>query len=233
MSIVINDLPRLIAQLAPHIGTDDTLPVLTGIHLALTGGQLVAAATDRYTFAVTRRPAEETGESADWQALLDRSDLKALRALIPARSAGHGLRLTYEAPTGPDPDGGLLFALEGRTLRLSANATLAAKFPKWQPVFATALEAEPKLTSTACFNPAYLARWQKAADRYTPVTLWSAGPDKPLVVAVGADFLGLQMPVRIDLRPDAGAPFGDRTQIRADWAHLLNPTTGTPSLRAA
>ncbi|MFD7645727.1 hypothetical protein ACFV4P_34365 [Kitasatospora sp. NPDC059795] len=233
MSIVVNDLHRLIGQLAPHICTDDTLPPLTGIHLQVTGGRLTAAATDRHTIAIATRETEETDEPSDWTALLDRADLHALRTLFPARTAGQGLRLTYRPPTAEDPDGRLLFTLHGRTLTLSANAGRAARFPKLRPIVSTALEAEPRLTSPACFNADYLARWRKAADRYTPITVWSAGPEAPLVVAIGPDFLGLQMPVRIDLRADGGACFANRDSVRADWAHLLGTTPDTALPTAA
>src|SRR6478609_3042515 len=131
MSIVVNDLHRLIGQLTPHISTADTLPTINGIHLEVTSGRLVAAATDRYTFAVTHREVEETEEPSQWRALLDRADLHALRTLFPARTAGQGLRLAYDPPTVEDPDGGLVFRLHDRVLRLSANSEHAAKFPRW------------------------------------------------------------------------------------------------------
>ncbi|WP_030398453.1 hypothetical protein [Kitasatospora purpeofusca] len=235
MSIVITDLPRFIGQLAPHISPDTTLPPLTGIHLEVTGTQLVGAATDRYTVAITRRDVEENAEPATWSALLDSADLRALRALVPARTAAAGVRLAYEAPTEQDPDGGLAFTHQGRTLRLSANLRRDARFPRWRQILSTALEGEPRLTEPAAFDPLYLARWAKAAERHTPVTLWSSGPDKPLVVAVGGDFVGLQMPVRIDMRHGGWAQWGGRSAVRAAWAPLLAPAEESvpTGLRAA
>ena len=227
MSLTLTDLPTLVSQLTPHISTDETLPVLHGIYLEATGTHLFACATDRYTFALARREAADT---APWRAILSRADLVALRALFPTRRRHADLTLTFEAPTGDsDPDGHLTIGDGHRALRVSANVPLASLFPKWRPLFANALAAEPQLTDEAHLNAAFLARWAKApAERYEPLTVWSAGPGKPFLIAAGHGFLGLQMPVHRDNKPSApAADRQDRAALRTTWTDTLNSPAAT------
>ncbi|MFJ9693419.1 hypothetical protein [Kitasatospora sp. NPDC101183] len=231
MSVTLTDLPRIVRQLTPHISTADTLPSLCGIYLEADGTHLYAAATDRYTFALTRR---ETAETEPWTALVTRPDLTALRALFPTRRRPADLTLTHHRGCTRTPDGMLTIGDGTRSLSLSANAALARSFPKWRPLFATALAAEPHQDTEALYNADFLARWAKAADRHQPLTTWSAGPGKPLLIAAGPDFLGLHMPVRAsDHKPDAPArQRQDRAALRTVWADTLAPAP-TRRLKAA
>ncbi|MFB7618743.1 hypothetical protein [Kitasatospora sp. NPDC056181] len=223
MSVTVTDLPTIVRQLSPHISRDDTLPSLCGIYLEATGTHLFATATDRYTFALARR---EAAEPEPWKALITHADLTALRALFPARRPAD-LTLTHSRGCTRNPDGWLTVSDGTRSLRLSAGATLARKFPKWRPLFADALAAEPHQDTETLYNAAFLARWPKAAERHQPLTTWSAGPGKPLLVAAGPDFLGLQMPVRLDRQPDTPArERQDRAALRTTWADSLTPATG-------
>ncbi|MFF2038999.1 hypothetical protein ACFVVX_01120 [Kitasatospora sp. NPDC058170] len=222
MSVTHADLPRIIRQLTPHIATDDTLPPIHGIYLEATGTHLFAAATDRYTFALTRR---EAPEPEPWKAFIAHADLTALRALFPTRRRPADLTLTYRRGCTRTPDGRLTVGDGARALDLSAHASLASKFPKWRPLFAAALAAEPRQDTEACYNADFLARWAKAADRHQPLTTWTAGPGKPLLIAAGHDFLGLHMPIGLpDHKPDTPAHAQqDRTALRTTWADTLNP----------
>ncbi|MEU1419207.1 hypothetical protein [Kitasatospora sp. NPDC005751] len=227
MSVTITDLPHLVRQLTPHIATDDTLPPIHGIYLEATGTHLFAAATDRYTFALTRREATEAAHP--WKAFIARTDLTALRALFPTRNRPTDLFLTYTAPKAVDRSDARLAVGDGtRSLSLSAHAPLAAKFPAWRPLFADALAAEPRQDTEACYNADLLARWAKAAHRYQPLTTWTAGPGKPLLIAAGPDFLGLQMPVRA-AEHKSGTPARerhDRAALRTTWTDTLTAATG-------
>lgn len=225
MSVTMTDLPRIVRQLTPHISADDTLPPITGIYLEADGTHLFAAATDRYTFALTRR---EATEPEPWRAVIARGDLTALRALFPTRRRSADLHLTHSGGCTRTPDGLLTIGDGTRSLTLSANASLARKFPKWRPLFATALAAEPHQDAEALYNAGYLARWAKAVDGHHPVTTWSAGPGKPLLIAAGPDFLGLHMPVRSgEHKPETPVrERQDRAALRATWADAL--TTSAP-----
>ncbi|MBL1086821.1 DNA polymerase III subunit beta [Streptomyces actinomycinicus] len=74
-SVLGADLAEAVAQVATAAGRDDTLPVLTGIQLELTGGKLTLAATDRYRFAV---------RTVDWAAI--DTSVEEATALLPAKS---------------------------------------------------------------------------------------------------------------------------------------------------
>ncbi|MFJ4091204.1 hypothetical protein ACIPYS_06430 [Kitasatospora sp. NPDC089913] len=222
MTVTTTALPRFVAQLTPHISTDTTLPPLGGIYLEADGTHLFAAATDRYTIAVTRT---EATESEPWKAVVLRADLTALRALFPARRRTADLHLTHHRGCTRTPDGLLTVGDGTRSLTLSANASLARKFPKWRRLFADALAAEPRQDTETLYNADFLARWARAADRNQPLTTWSAGPGKPLLVAAGPDFLGLHMPVALPAhRPDTPArDRQDRAALRTTWADTLTP----------
>ena len=73
-SVPADRFAAAVRQVAPAAGRDDTLPMLTGVHLAFRGDTLTLAATDRYRVAVRRtwwRP-EDPALSAS--------------ALVPART---------------------------------------------------------------------------------------------------------------------------------------------------
>ncbi|MEU8511606.1 hypothetical protein AB0C76_08475 [Kitasatospora sp. NPDC048722] len=232
MPVTVSDLPRIVRQLTPHISTDYNLPPLHGIYLEADGTHLFAAATDRFTFALTRR---EAAEPEPWKAFLAHADLTALRALFPTRRRPADLTLTHHRGCTRTPDGRLTIGDGTRSLNLSANAGHAKKFPKWRKLFADALAAEPHQDAEACYNADFLARWAKATDRWQPLTTWSAGPGKPLLVAAGPDFLGLHMPVsQPEHRPETPArQRQDRTALRTVWADTLTPAAPARRLKAA
>ncbi|MFE4205482.1 hypothetical protein ACFRSX_30885 [Streptomyces goshikiensis] len=89
------DARTFLAQLnrvLPTAGTDDTLPVLTGIQVTLDGETLAMAATDRYRFAVAEVPVTATVQPPK----------KPLTVLIPAATlSALAKRLkTHEGPVG-------------------------------------------------------------------------------------------------------------------------------------
>ncbi|MGO4461784.1 hypothetical protein AB4039_31515 [Streptomyces sp. M-16] len=89
------DARTFLAQLnrvLPTAGTDDTLPVLTGIQVTLDGETLTMAATDRYRFAVAEVPVTATVQPPE----------KPLTVLIPAATlSALAKRLkTHDGPVG-------------------------------------------------------------------------------------------------------------------------------------
>lgn len=222
--IRIPNFTYLLKQVAPHLSKDTTTPVLCGIHLEVDGRTLYAAATDRYTIAIARHHDQDVtpAPAEHWNATLTRADLKAVNALTPAwRGEAH--TLTHDGT-------GLIIELGGRTIALHGEDH-PGTFPKWRPLLRSAMDSGPHLTDDLALNPAYLARWGSALhgeDRYTPLTVWTAGPTKPLVIARGPNFIGLQMPV---INPAKGTSLPTRDTIRAAWATTL--ATPPAALRAA
>lgn len=56
-SVTAGQVRDALARVLPHLGADDTLPFQTRVQITVGDGYVLAAATDRYTLAVTRLPA--------------------------------------------------------------------------------------------------------------------------------------------------------------------------------
>lgn len=185
-SVTAHDLHRMLKQVTPHMGTDDTLPVLHAIHLEARAGNIFAIATDRYTMGVARNSIVAEG---DWQALIPAEDLPGVTAWLKAGS-------TTTIAVAPAPDGDLTvltFAGNGGSLRIAYPTSTYGQFPSWRKMMRGQLAAEPVAVPLSGFTTDYLARWQHAD---TKLHTWQSGPSKALVLMdeVG-DFLGMQMPI--------------------------------------
>jgi DNA polymerase III subunit beta len=115
-----------ISQVAIAAGRDDTLPMLTGIRVEISGETVVLAATDRFRLAVRQ---------LTWVALS--SDVEAA-VLVPAKTLseaakagidGSDVRLSLGAGTGVGKDG--LLGISGNGKR-STTRLLDAEFPKFR-----------------------------------------------------------------------------------------------------
>ena len=133
-----------ISQVAIAAGRDDTLPMLTGIRVEISGETVVLAATDRFRLAV--RELTWAALSADIQA----SVLVPAKTLAEAAKAGidgSDVRLALGAGTGVGKDGLLGISYNGKR---STTRLLDAEFPKFRQL----LPAEH--TSVATINVAEL-----------------------------------------------------------------------------
>lgn len=75
-----------VAQVAIAAGRDDTLPMLTGVHMEFAGDQLSLVATDRYRLAIRELP---------WQPAQDGFNR---HALVPARTLADTAKALLSAP---------------------------------------------------------------------------------------------------------------------------------------
>lgn len=218
-------------------GTDRTVPVLCAVRLEVQGRYLLAVSTDRfrlgiarvglkgymragepYTYENSTIPESDAPDSGFEAVLLDSADVKvAAAALKPGRREGE-MPVTFTRR----PDGGIDW--ENRYTGQSGRMRpVDASFPKWRGLIPDQALRAPSVLRTdpepdgyrfMC-NAAYLADFAKAAKfRGAPIVVEpTSGPNRPIVVRVGADFLGLIMPVR------GGA--GDQAEDRAVWVELL------------
>lgn len=210
----ITDFPYLLSQVSDHMSADRTLPGLNGVYFEACGAYLYAVATDRYTLAVARRRLDKC-PSRPWAVLVGEQELKPLRAfagfnrhtplMLTHRHGDDGPVLTVRAGAQSLEVPGAAFKLPGLWAR-----------GEWRTLLAEHIHNAPDLRQEIALNPALLARWGRSggADRHTPITAWTNGPGKPLVIACGTDFLGLHMPVRVS----ADAP--QRADIVAGWGDL-------------
>ena len=169
-----------ISQVAIAAGRDDTLPMLTGIRVEISGETVVLAATDRFRLAV---------RELTWSALSP--DIEA-SVLVPAKTLaeaakggidGVDVRLALGAGMGVGKDG--LLGISGNGKR-STTRLLDAEFPKFRQL----LPAEH--ASVATINVAELTEAIKlvalVADRGAQVRMeFSEGM---LRLSAGADDVG-------------------------------------------
>ena len=169
-----------ISQVAIAAGRDDTLPMLTGIRVEISGDTVVLAATDRFRLAV---------RELTWSALA--SDVQAA-VLVPAKtlseaaktgSDGADVRLSLGSGSGVGKEG--LLGISGNGKR-STTRLLDAEFPKFRQL----LPAEH--TSVATINVAELTEAIKlvalVADRGAQVRMEFG--DGMLRLSAGADDVG-------------------------------------------
>lgn len=211
----IHDFPYLLEQVSDHMSADKTLPLMHGVYFEARGAFLYAVATDRYTLAVTRRRLEQ-GPARPWSVLIGAQELKSLRAFA---------RLNRRTPLMLERErdvwGGESLTVRAGGLRLEVPAVdgpLSEFWQRgtWRTLLADHIGQAPDMRREIRVNPTMLARWGRArgVERNEPLTVWCSGPRKPLVVACGADFIGLQMPITSDDQ----AP--GRSEVVDGWSDL-------------
>lgn len=197
---------QLLSEAVPFAGTDDTLPMLTGICLTSEGNDLIAVATDRYTLGVSRITLSEPVGLFD-QRLLPVKSIARIKGIFPVPRGGElFLRLTFT-------DEGLVIEQAG-TLDQALPSTrfsvkwIDAKFPQWRSLLhgKTPVRENPQNVQ-AGFNPSYMARFARAKQGSEAMVI--NAPEKvnaPWIVSLGEHFVGLLMPVRIDTVQAAWLP---------------------------
>jgi DNA polymerase-3 subunit beta len=137
-------LRKMIRQVSIAVDTDDTRPVLTGIHIRLSGGRLRMAATDLFRLAVRSCPVSSAAGPAsgnvDRQPVSPVGEDAALdtTATIPGRAMAELLRALPEEGGGPVrvclDASQARFATERVTL---VSRLLAGRFPPFERLLPT------------------------------------------------------------------------------------------------
>jgi DNA polymerase-3 subunit beta len=169
-----------ISQVAIAAGRDDTLPMLTGIRVEISGDTVVLAATDRFRLAV--RELTWSAASPDIEAAV-LVPAKTLAEAARTGADGSEVRLSLGAGSGVGKDG--LLGISGNGKR-STTRLLDAEFPKFRQL----LPAEH--TAVATIDVAELTEAIKlvalVADRGAQVRMeFSEGS---LRLSAGADDVG-------------------------------------------
>ncbi|MEV0641996.1 hypothetical protein AB0I77_45155 [Streptomyces sp. NPDC050619] len=216
----ITDFPYLLQQVSDHMSCDKTLPALNGVYFEARGAYLYAVATDRHTMAVTRRRLE-TRTARPWAVLVGEQELKSLRAFA---RLNRRTPLTLEfRPATVDlfKPNALAVRAGGQSLEVPGyDGELPALWARdqWRETLTSHLHSAPNLRQELTLNPTLLARWGRSGGvaRNAPLTVWTGGPGKPLVITCGEDFVGLQMPIRVS--SDAAQP----ADIVSRWGDLAS-----------
>jgi DNA polymerase-3 subunit beta len=169
-----------ISQVAVAAGRDDTLPMLTGIRVEISGETVVLAATDRFRLAV--RELTWSTDSADTNAAV-LVPAKTLAEAAKAGPAGTDVHLALGAGSAVGKDGLLGIRSAGKR---STTRLLDAEFPKFRQLLPT------EHTAVAVMGVAELTEAIKrvalVADRGAQVRMEFG--DGSLRLSAGADDIG-------------------------------------------
>ncbi|MGW1015637.1 DNA polymerase III subunit beta family protein [Streptomyces niveus] len=204
--ISAHDLHRMLKQVAPHMSDDDTLPVLTAIHLEARNHDLTAAATDRYTIGVARTNLVDNDR---WEACIPDSELRTVTAWLKSSKATNDTVSVVAQADGDDTT--LTFTSNSGSLRIEYPTKNYGKFPSWRNIIRGALDGEPQAVPLSGLTTKFLERWQHADNK---LHYFQTGPQKPLVfIDDTGDFIGMQMPINNEQVT--------RTQLTDRWANAL------------
>ncbi len=120
-----------ISQVAVAAGRDDTLPMLTGIRLEISGETVVLAATDRFRLAVRELTWSAVSPDVEAAVLVP---AKTLAEAAKAGLDGSEVRLSLGAGAGVGKDGLLGISGDGKR---TTTRLLDAEFPKFRQLLPT------------------------------------------------------------------------------------------------
>ncbi|MET0699670.1 MAG: DNA polymerase III subunit beta, partial [Mycobacterium sp.] len=169
-----------IGQVAVAAGRDDTLPMLTGIRVEISGDSVVLAATDRFRLAV--RELNWSNASADVEAAV-LVPAKTLAEAAKAGTAGTEVHLSLGAGATVGKEGLLGIRSDGKR---STTRLLDAEFPKFRQLLPT--EHTAVATMAVAELTEAIKRVALVADRGAQVRMEFG--DGVLRLSAGADDVG-------------------------------------------
>lgn len=167
-----------VAQVAVAAGRDETLPMMTGVRIELTGSTLAMLATDRYRLAL--REMQWNPEDPEI----------SLNALVPARTLNDtakalgplGGAVTMALAQGAAGEG--MIGFSGGTRRTTSRLLDGANYPPVRSLFPATFNAEARVPVAALIE--VVKRVSLVAERTTPVLL-SFSSDGLVVEAGGTE----------------------------------------------
>jgi hypothetical protein len=198
-----NDLNRILNDAKQFRSKDATFPALGVVRLETRGGNIIAVATDRYTLGVSR--ADYAGE--EFTANLGASTVdNLLRIAKTASRAASWRTVDIEIPEhvreGEAKTVAFIFST-GEQLTVTCDDS---QFPAWRQILPDErIYASNEVSAVAGYTASRLAQFAKVsgADK---MRLFHRGLNKPAVVKIGDDFVGLVMQSRIDQAENYGKP---------------------------
>ncbi|MER8103858.1 DNA polymerase III subunit beta [Kitasatospora sp. NPDC094016] len=167
-----------VGQCAPAAGTDDSLPVLTGVLLTLEGETLTLAGTDRYRFAVREIGVQPTGtvpaepkRTSKKKDKKEQDDAVLCTALVPAKwltDASKALAGEHQLSVGWH-DGQLTFTVPGG--RTIGTRLLEGDFPRFRGLMPDPADAAMTLTIPVDEALAAIKRVALVVDDKRPIRL--------------------------------------------------------------
>ncbi|AZV00774.1 FtsK-like DNA translocase [Gordonia phage Kiko] len=203
------DFRRALQAVLPHVGRDETLPMLCRARCYIDAQNVTVAGTDRYTAALTLASvwSIDTADPVDGVIDLSLSDVAKILAVFRAGkdkddddAPAYQLRIELRAGRDNNPllritdCSGLI---EGEHLELQAQP-VAENFPDLPKMFARYLSEPAGVLETFAVSGTLIGRLQSAAKVYDEVLVMSTGQraTSPIVARCGESFLALVMPWR-------------------------------------
>jgi DNA polymerase-3 subunit beta len=160
------DFAVAIGQVAPAASKDDTLPLLTAVHLELAGETMTLAATDRYRLAVRDLGWAQAGSHEHATVLVP---ARVLADAARIMGAGAPVRVMLREASGEaGAADGAMIGFEAGERRLTTRL-LAGEFPRYRERFPAVFGCVAELPAEA-FAEA-VRRVSLVAERGTPVQL--------------------------------------------------------------
>ena len=186
--VMSRDLADLLSDALLFADRSGYMPALDAVLLDVKDGRITAVATDRYVLGI-RTMAWSGPDLSNF--LLDGTDAADLVTLLRARSPRSSSGVPVELAL---MDGALVATVGNVTLRCNAKE---AEFPKYQSLLekAKTREATPD-AGTIGVNRKLLAKFARLSSK-DPMHMVSSGSLNPIQVRVGAEFIGILMPVRM------------------------------------
>jgi hypothetical protein len=225
------DLHRLLADVCPFRGTDDTLPMLTVVHVETDGTRLLAVTTDKFTLGVSKLVFEATDKVLRMRELYqvctngqrnadgrfeyrnepDEFNLRptdVARLLKASKTVKRDIASRF-VTIARNVDDTIEFNFYNEKLVVEP---VDVEFPSgWRTLIPET--GSQKARSANCFTAEYMAKFAKVDGFDGCATAWTFDDDTqtrhPIVITIGANFLGLIMPVRL--------PAGTSEFIRPSW----------------
>ena len=169
------DLAAALAQVLPATSRDDTLPMLTGVCLDITGDVITLAATDRYRLAVRDLHWEPTDPGIRAIALVPgRTLADAARVMVPGVPVSVSFAVPEDTGTGgrggrgdPRPVEGMIsFDSGGRRL---TGRLIAGEFIRYESRFPAEYGCRAEMPAASLIEA--VRRVSLVADRASPVRL--------------------------------------------------------------
>jgi DNA polymerase III beta subunit len=160
-------LAAKVTQAAKFAGKDETLPMMTGVHITAAGDRLSVEATDRYRLAVRDLPWANAVDKL--AALLPAKVFAEVTKALAAASPGAVVTLGFDQADA----GGGLFGMEVDGMQVCMRTIDCANYPPIRSLLPKAFAREVELDAAAL--SAAVKRAAVALERTMPVLLTLAG----------------------------------------------------------
>lgn len=212
VALKASDLHRLVKPVLPFADRGPTIPVLQGVRVVAVDGYLTAAATDRYRMGMQR--VAVPGLTPGIAATISARSLRQILALFkPTRGEDPELTLTFDDTTVSVAGAA---TLDGFLSATAEWALTPGDYPKLSNALRDSFTAEPVGDPAAshAVNAHLLADFRHAVTGGEPLVVTLNGPERPIAVRVGEDFIGLLMPKRASTTP---------RELDPSWVAILTP----------